>query len=123
MEIAGIIRELRSIRNFSQEYMADELGINTSSYGRIERGISDLTVGRLQAIAAIFNMSLVELITYGSVQNETMVSPGGVPITPAYVAHLEEEVAFLRTLLNGDHGNSKGLDIPGFMPWAGRAVS
>ncbi|MEZ5174240.1 MAG: helix-turn-helix transcriptional regulator [Bacteroidia bacterium] len=83
------IREIRSGRSISQEYMANELGIDTSSYHRLERGTSPLSVTRLSEIARILDVEVVQLIgTQGKPNNDLHDHP--------YVKHLEDEVRFLR---------------------------
>lgn len=60
--IAEKIRLLRLEKGFSQENVADMLGISTTAYGDIERGKTDLTLSRLQAIAHVFETSLNNLL-------------------------------------------------------------
>ncbi|MEA1874558.1 MAG: helix-turn-helix transcriptional regulator, partial [Bacteroidota bacterium] len=43
-------------RGYSQEYLAMELGIDTATYGRIERGQTKLTVNRLLEISNVFDV-------------------------------------------------------------------
>jgi transcriptional regulator with XRE-family HTH domain len=50
------IRKLRESKDFSQENMAGELGISTSAYSKIERGVTDTSVGRLNEIAKILEV-------------------------------------------------------------------
>lgn len=50
------IRKQREELNFSQEYMADSLGIVQSSYAKIEKGHAKLSVERLIKIAEIFEV-------------------------------------------------------------------
>lgn len=56
------IRQIRQNNGFSQENMADMLGISTSAYGDIERNKTDLTVNRAKEIAKILNISYLELL-------------------------------------------------------------
>lgn len=51
MRIGDKIRVARVERGYSQEYLAMELGIDTATYGRIERGQTKLTVDRLLDIS------------------------------------------------------------------------
>lgn len=60
--IAEKIRLLRLEKGFSQENVADMLGISTTAYGDIERGKTDLTLSRLQSIAHVFSTSLGHLM-------------------------------------------------------------
>lgn len=61
--IAEKIRLLRLSRNLSQQNIADELNITVAAYSNIERGVSDINLTRLEAIAHILGTSPVELIS------------------------------------------------------------
>ncbi|MFM2285233.1 MAG: hypothetical protein RLZZ543_730 [Bacteroidota bacterium] len=93
MNITDKIRDVRVQKNLSQEYMASFLGIDTSSYHRMERGVTPISIQRLALIAQAFEMSLKEFFT---------LVEGEMPETHSqhYVSHLEEEVRYLRNQLN-----------------------
>ena len=44
------IRKIRELRNYTQEYMADQLGLSVSGYGKIERSDSDINLSRITQI-------------------------------------------------------------------------
>lgn len=56
--IAYRIRKLRERKDYSQQNMADELGISHSAYSKIERGITDPSIGRMQQIAEILEVEV-----------------------------------------------------------------
>ena len=56
------IRRHREFKGFSQEYMAQELGINQSSYAKIEKENTKLTVDRLQRIAEVLEVEISSLL-------------------------------------------------------------
>jgi transcriptional regulator with XRE-family HTH domain len=58
-KVAYRIRKLRESKDYSQENMAGELGISTSAYSKIERGVTDTSVGRLDAIAKILEVDVI----------------------------------------------------------------
>ena len=60
--IADKIRFQRLEKGFSQENVADMLGISTTAYGDIERGKTDLTLSRLQSIVHVLSTSLAHLM-------------------------------------------------------------
>lgn len=60
--IADKIRFQRLEKGFSQENVADMLGISTTAYGDIERGKTDLTLSRLQGIVHVLSTSLAHLM-------------------------------------------------------------
>lgn len=57
------IRMHRDLKGFSQEYMAQELGINQSSYAKIEKETTKLTVERLQRIAEVLDVEVSSLLS------------------------------------------------------------
>jgi transcriptional regulator with XRE-family HTH domain len=57
-KIGERIRKLRSIRGVTQENVAEELGINTSSYSKIERGETDANTSRLLQIAKVLEVNV-----------------------------------------------------------------
>jgi XRE family transcriptional regulator, regulator of sulfur utilization len=62
MEIGEKIRYARLQKGYSQENMADFLGISTSAYGDIERNKTELTLSRAKKLSNILKMSVLELI-------------------------------------------------------------
>jgi transcriptional regulator with XRE-family HTH domain len=52
------IKLIRELKNFTREYVAAELNMSTSGYGKIERGEVDLTLTKLEKIASVLNVSL-----------------------------------------------------------------
>jgi len=63
MKISEKIRLIRQQRGFTQDYIAEHIGIDPVNYGRIERGQTNLSVDRLQQICKILNISLAELFS------------------------------------------------------------
>ena len=56
------IKILRKRSNFSQEYMARELGMSRPIYMQIEHGKRDITITEAKKLAAIFSISLEDLL-------------------------------------------------------------
>lgn len=52
------IKKIRELKNFTREYIAGELGMSTSGYGKIERGEVDLTVTKITKLATILEVSV-----------------------------------------------------------------
>lgn len=52
------IRKLRESKDYSQENIAGELNITASAYSKIERGITDPSIGRLAQIAKILGVDI-----------------------------------------------------------------
>ena len=62
MALNDKIRELRKAQNWSQEEMAEKMEMSKNGYARIERGEGKLDWDKLQKIAAIFTIDIVQLI-------------------------------------------------------------
>jgi transcriptional regulator with XRE-family HTH domain len=52
------IRKIRELKNLTREYVAEELKMSMSGYGKIERGEVDLTVSKLIEIAKVLDVSI-----------------------------------------------------------------
>ena len=61
--IVANIRKIREYRNYTQDYLAAKLRISQNAYSKIELGYSNITLSRLIEIAAILEVSLIEIIT------------------------------------------------------------
>ncbi len=56
------IKFMRVFKGWSQEQMAEKLGLTVSGYAKIERGLTDITISRLENIARIFEIELSYLL-------------------------------------------------------------
>lgn len=52
------LKQIRELKNLTREYVAYELSMSSSGYGKIERGEVDLTLSKLQKIANVFGVSV-----------------------------------------------------------------
>lgn len=113
INISDNIRLLRENLSLSQEYIAVKLGITQQAYSNIEKHPEKTSLRNLQLIAKIFNVSVSTLILEDEqfVQqnfnhhNCNIASQQHISETMAYeklVAKLEDEVVFLRTILNNE---------------------
>lgn len=62
MLITDEIRRLRMAKSFSQDYMAEKLGITQQAYSKIENQISEASISRLQQICEILDVPLPQLL-------------------------------------------------------------
>ncbi|RAJ95615.1 transcriptional regulator with XRE-family HTH domain [Larkinella arboricola] len=77
MTVSTQIRLLRQQKGYSQENMADMLGLSTTAYGDIERGKTDLTLSRLQQIATALGTTTTQLLS-GELVSEPELYPAEV---------------------------------------------
>ena len=60
--LASRIKILREIHNYTQEYVANTIGISQNTYSLLEKGETKLTVERLEQLANLYNLDLIDLI-------------------------------------------------------------
>lgn len=66
MDITEKIRTVRETKEWSQEDMANKLNMSLSGYAKVERGDTRLNLPKLQKIADLFDMDLIELLSVNS---------------------------------------------------------
>ncbi len=66
MELHEKIRSIRKLKGWSQEEIAAKLEMSSNGYGSIERGGTDVNLSRLISIAELFDMTLLELMSFDS---------------------------------------------------------
>lgn len=64
------IRLLRHQKGWSQEDVAKQLDISIPAFSKIETGITDINLSRLEQISALFEMTIVQLLTYNDPEQE-----------------------------------------------------
>ena len=62
MSVNEKIRTIRETRNWSQEDMAEKMNMSKNGYAKIERGETKLNLHKLEQIANIFNIDVLEII-------------------------------------------------------------
>jgi transcriptional regulator with XRE-family HTH domain len=115
--VALKIKKLRSNIGLTQEQMADKVHLSVKAWQKIENGITKLDLDRLNQIAEILEISLVDLINSdGSYvhqeiqQNENIynkevtINEGGVTnaereLFNKAIADKDKEIEFLRSML------------------------
>ncbi len=122
MKVNDKIRLVRETKNWSQEEMADKLSMSTNGYAKIERGETRLNIPKLEQIANLFDMDLIELLSvsdksvvclisensthssnyYGGSQ-ELIAELEKLKLSPLYKDELlsqkDDEIAILKTLV------------------------
>ncbi|STY62520.1 anaerobic benzoate catabolism transcriptional regulator [Mannheimia haemolytica] len=65
MNVNEKVRFLREARGWSQEEMAERVGLSVQGYAKIERGETQLSISRLRQICEVLNYDLLELMALG----------------------------------------------------------
>jgi transcriptional regulator with XRE-family HTH domain len=109
------LKQLRELKNFTQEYMANQLGLSTRAYSKIETGETQLTINRLNEISKILEIDPIEILgfdhqnifnncnqegNYNTIGSSTYKMPDKlIEQYEKRIQQLESEVLFLRTLV------------------------
>ena len=91
------LRVLREFRNYSQEYIAEKLGITQNAYSRIENNQTKMTAERLERLAVILNIPPLELLS----DKEPVLhfsDPSSHPAHPPKEDHWKEMIENTRQL-------------------------
>ena len=64
MEIGTRIRKVREIKGFSQENIAEELGMSVTGYGKIERNEVSINFDKLVRISEVFGLEVENIIGF-----------------------------------------------------------
>ncbi|MDO9213426.1 MAG: helix-turn-helix transcriptional regulator [Methylococcales bacterium] len=75
------IRFMRQSKNWSQEDMADKLGMSVAGYAKIEQGRTDANFSKLEQIASVFDMDIVELLSFGEKNVICLIGDNSVNIS------------------------------------------
>ncbi len=60
------IRGIRELKNFTQEYMAEKLGMTQAGYSKIESGGTKLTYSKIEEISKVLGVQIEELLAFDS---------------------------------------------------------
>jgi transcriptional regulator with XRE-family HTH domain len=90
------IRKLREQKDYSQQNMADELGLSLSAYNKIERGVTDTSVNRLAAIAKILEVDVIYF--FQDQPTSTKVEERHNPIGYASKSDIEELTSIINKM-------------------------
>ena len=69
MIIPNKLRKLRMLKEYSQEAVADELGVCQKTYSNMENGKTQITLQTLKKIAELFEIDFNDLISSNSLMH------------------------------------------------------
>ena len=106
------IKNIRELKNLTQDYVASQLELTTRAYSKIESGETQLTIKRLNEISFILGVKAIELLSFDEVQFfDNLKQEGNIGINHINIPEkliqqyektiqvLEEEVLLLKSLL------------------------
>src|ERR1700712_2813818 len=88
------IRTVRHQRGWSQEDVANRLGISIPAFSKIETGVTDINLSRLEQIANIYEINVVHLLALDAEAIEPQVSH--LNIAQKKILDREAEIANLQ---------------------------
>ena len=88
------IRTLRHQRGWSQEDVANRLGISIPAFSKIETGVTDINLSRLEQIANIYEINVINLLALDVDGKDVQVS--SLNIAQSKIHDREEEIAGLQ---------------------------
>lgn len=107
------IRSLREMQEKSQETMAEALKMSVAGYGKIERNETDVSISRLQQIAAILDIDVTDLISeespvifsFQTVNNNAVIGINKSKENPllsfeSRLVEKDKEIAYLKTVID-----------------------
>ena len=62
------LKQIRELKNLSQEYIANQLGLSVRAYSKIETGETQLTINRLNEISRIMGVDPIEVLGFDEKQ-------------------------------------------------------
>jgi transcriptional regulator with XRE-family HTH domain len=106
------IKQIRELKNFTQEYVASQLDLSTRAYSKIESGETQLTINRLNEISSILGIEPVEVLgfddkqVFNNCKQEGNIGINHINIPEKLIQQfektiqvLEDEVLLLKSLL------------------------
>jgi len=99
------LKTLRKKNGITQQEIAEYLGIDTTSYGRIERGDRNLSADRLELIAKFYKTSVSNILNE---ENDAQLFLNKKDQSIEFLEYLKQENEFLR---NSIVSKDKQLDF------------
>ncbi len=88
------IRTFRHQRGWSQEDVANRLGISIPAFSKIETGVTDINLSRLEQIADIYEIDVVQILSMDAEEIEQQ--PSNLNIIQKKLLDRETEIANLQ---------------------------
>jgi transcriptional regulator with XRE-family HTH domain len=108
MNVGEKIKKLRELKNYTQQYMADQLDISQSGYGKIERNETDISISKLEKIAKILDTDIYTVLIFDekNVFNTRMEKQTNTSVNnqselfDKIIHQYKEEIGYLKEVIN-----------------------
>jgi len=94
------IRQLRQKKGWSQGEVAKRLQISIPAFSKIETGITDINISRLEQIAALFGVSTMDIISREGENPNLLNSDEVVSLKNKLVAREEEIIKLQKKVID-----------------------
>ena len=112
------IRLLRHQKSWSQEDVAKQLGISIPAFSKIETGITDINLSRLEQISKLFEMTVVQLLnTHGAEDQENYNSQYAIKKNYNYLVENEFPKIISSDLASGIYNASYYIELSAIEPF------
>jgi transcriptional regulator with XRE-family HTH domain len=111
MTLGEKIKTIRTIKGYSQEFIAEKMGISTSTFSKIERNEIIANWTRMNEIASVLDISIADLVTFGDnnvinvsggtnngfMGNIVMNTSNDIPTLLQRIDQLEKEIILIKS--------------------------
>lgn len=93
MDLANNIKVIREKQGLLQKEVALHIGVDKSTYSKIEKGLREVTVQELQKLSKLFNLSTDEILNYdeNSIPKEVVIEDKTTAEQIQLIQQLEED--------------------------------
>jgi len=96
----------REMKNYTQGYMAEQIGISQPQYNNIENGKTEITIDKLEKIANVLEVDPIQLLTFNkqllfknTFKDSSVGHHGIVNVTGIEQKYFKERIEFLEDVI------------------------
>lgn len=93
------IIQLRKMAGLTQQDMADKMNKSVSSYNRLERGETQMTIGDVEKISEILRIPAAEILRYLRIDKPVQLHERPAPAEKAPMEKLLDEIHEIKVIL------------------------
>ncbi|MBB6130746.1 helix-turn-helix domain-containing protein [Mucilaginibacter lappiensis] len=108
-QLSTNLKSLRHEHNWSQRILADRMGISIPAYSKIETGVTDINLSRLEQIANIYCVGLARLLT---TNGEVETLPPALSILQKRLSDRQREISDLQSKVIKLYEELQNKDVP-----------
>ncbi|WKS95289.1 helix-turn-helix domain-containing protein [Riemerella columbina] len=90
------VKNIRELKNLTQEYMAEKLDISQAAYSKIEKGITKITEDKLSKIAEILEVNPEDITDFDN--KKVLNSYNSIKGNNSNITYSQHDVTLIRQL-------------------------